>query len=289
MEDLDLNIQNYDLEDILNLFKINHQFTEPDLKRAYKMVLKTHPDKSGLDKEVFLFFKQAYAVLSKIYNFRNRKKECAHQKEYSVDTDHEKEALLRKLDGKSVKDFNKWFNTMFEETKVSDAAVDKGYGDWYKNGEVEDQKKISMQDMASEFEKKKIQCKALTVKKDLMEMGSNSGYNLSRDAPEEYSSEIFSRLKYEDLKKAHTETVVPVTLEDFEKAKKFKNVDSYKRYRASQISAPPSLQQSRAFLKKKESNTNEMETRRVYSILKRDEEVERSNEKWWGHLKRLDN
>ena len=94
---------------------------------------------------------------------------------------------------------------MFEETKVSDDAVDKGYGDWYKNGEVEDQKKISMQDMASEFEKKKIQCKALTVKKDLMEMGSNSGYNLSRDAPEEYSSEIFSRLKYEDLKKAHTE------------------------------------------------------------------------------------
>ena len=289
MNDLDLNIQNYDLEDVLNLFKLNYQFTEQNLKQAYKTVLKTHPDKSGLDKEVFLFFKQAYSVLSKIYQFRNRKKECAHQQDYSADVDAEKALLLQKLDGKSVKDFNKWFNTMFEKTKVSDNAVDNGYGDWYKNGEVENQKQVGLQDMEGEFEKRKNQCKALIVQKDLMEMGSNSGYNLSRDAPDEYSSDIFSKLKYEDLKKAHTETVIPVTKEDFEKTKKFKSVESYKRHRASQITAPPSLQQSRDFLKKRDSQTNEMETRRVYSILKRDEEVERSNEKWWGHLKRLDN
>ena len=146
-----------------------------------------------------------------------------------------------------------------------------------------------MSDMASEFEKKKNQCKALVVKKDLIEMGGNSGYNLSRDAPEEYSSDIFSKLRYEDLKKAHTETVVPVTREDFEKTKKFKSVESYKRHRAAQLSAPPSLQQSRAFLKKKETQTNEIETRRIYSILKRDEEVAKSNEAWWGHLKQLGN
>ena len=250
MNDLDLNIQNYDLEDVLNLFKLNYQFTEQNLKQAYKTVLKTHPDKSGLDKEVFLFFKQAYSVLSKIYQFRNRKKECAHQQDYSADVDAEKALLLQKLDGKSVKDFNKWFNTMFEKTKVSDNAVDNGYGDWYNNGEVENQKQVGLQDMEGEFEKRKNQCKALIVQKDLMEMGSNSGYNLSRDAPDEYSSDIFSKLKYEDLKKAHTETVIPVTKEDFEKTKKFKSVESYKRHRASQITAPPSLQQSRDFLKK---------------------------------------
>jgi len=32
-----------------------------------------------------------------------------------------------------------------------------------------------------------------------------------------------------------------------------------------------------------------MDTRRVYSILKRDEEVAKSNEKWWGHLRLLGN
>ena len=70
---MDLDIENYDLDDILNLFKLNYQFDEKDLKAAYRIVLKTHPDKSGLDKEVFLFFKKAYEVLEKIYKFRNRK------------------------------------------------------------------------------------------------------------------------------------------------------------------------------------------------------------------------
>ena len=44
---------------------------------------------------------------------------------------------------------------MFEKTKVSDNAVDNGYGNWYKNGKVEDQKKVGLQDMESEFEKRK--------------------------------------------------------------------------------------------------------------------------------------
>ena len=69
MEALDLDIENYDLEDILNLFKLTYHFDEGELKGAYRIVLKTHPDKSGLEKDVFLFFKQAYSVLKKIYYF----------------------------------------------------------------------------------------------------------------------------------------------------------------------------------------------------------------------------
>ena len=45
METLDLDIENYDLEDILNLFKLDYHFTENNLKDAYRIVLKTHPDK----------------------------------------------------------------------------------------------------------------------------------------------------------------------------------------------------------------------------------------------------
>ena len=74
MNNLDLDIQNYGLEDILQLFHLDYQFTETDLKQAYRMSLKTHPDKSGLDPEIFRFFKKAYYYLSKIYYFRNKKK-----------------------------------------------------------------------------------------------------------------------------------------------------------------------------------------------------------------------
>jgi hypothetical protein len=123
-----------------------------------------------------------------------------------------------------------------------------------------------------------------------MEMQNlNNGYKLSRDAPDEYSSDIFSKLQYEDLKKAHTETVVPVTREDFEKKKQFNSVDSYRRYRSNQNTQALSLEQSRAFLQKKQKNMNEQDSRRIYKILKRDEEVEKINKKWWAHLQQLEN
>jgi hypothetical protein len=291
METLDLDIENYDLEDILNLFKLNYQFDEQQLKQAYRIVLKTHPDKSGLEKEVFMFFKQAYSILKKIYYFRNRKQECAHNAEYVIEKNREHEELLRKLDGKSVKDFNKWFNKMFEKNKASDDDFDKGYGDWYRNSEVQQTEKVSsLRDFGRVFENKKRECKSIVVRTGVIEMQNvNDGYNLSREAPSEYSSDLFSKLKYEDLKKAHTETVVPVTREDYENKKKFNSVDSYRRHRQQQNTTAPSLEQSKRLLKQKKDNMTEVDSRRIYNILKRDEEIERVNKKWWAHLRQLKN
>ena len=176
MNNLDLDIQNYGLEDILKLFHLSYQFTESDLKAAYKMSLKTHPDKSGLDPEIFRFFQKAYSVLSKIYYFRNKKKECAYTEDYSPEPiSNNKANLLRSLDGKSVKEFNKWFNNMFEETRVKDDNTDTGYGEWYNNYHDKERKNITMSDFGREFEKEKQNCKALVVKKDISEMGGAGG------------------------------------------------------------------------------------------------------------------
>ena len=70
--DLDLDIDNYDLADILNLFKLEEDFDESDLKNAKKTVLKVHPDKSRLPAKYFLFYSKAYKVLYNIYEFRNK-------------------------------------------------------------------------------------------------------------------------------------------------------------------------------------------------------------------------
>ena len=51
---MDLKLDNYELQDLLNLFHLSYNFTEVDFKRAKKIVIKTHPDKSGLSKEYFL-------------------------------------------------------------------------------------------------------------------------------------------------------------------------------------------------------------------------------------------
>ena len=63
MEGLDLNIDNYDLTDLLALFRLEFDFKEDDLKRVKKTVMQTHPDKSGLDKKYFLFFTSAYKII----------------------------------------------------------------------------------------------------------------------------------------------------------------------------------------------------------------------------------
>ena len=65
--DVDLDIDNYELEDLLNLFKLSYDFSEEDLKKVKKQVLKTHPDKSKLDKIYFLFFTKAYKMISQVY------------------------------------------------------------------------------------------------------------------------------------------------------------------------------------------------------------------------------
>ena len=71
MESLDLNIDNYNLPDILALFGLPTLFNEDDLKRAKLAVLKTHPDKSQLPKEYFLFFTKAYRIVHQIYTIRH--------------------------------------------------------------------------------------------------------------------------------------------------------------------------------------------------------------------------
>ena len=48
--DIDLNINNYDFDDILKLFKIKYDYNLDDLKNIKQIVLQTHPDKSGLPK-----------------------------------------------------------------------------------------------------------------------------------------------------------------------------------------------------------------------------------------------
>ena len=291
MSEVDLEIENYELEDILNLFKLQYNFVEADLKKAYRMALKLHPDKSGLAAEYFHFYMKAYKVVENIYKFRNKKKTCAYDTVYNSkenDISEDKAVLLHSLNGKSIKEFNKWFNKQFEKVKVNDDENDSGYGKWIKENEVsESNEKISLSEFGRVFEKKKSECKALVKYDGVKEMDSEEGYNLVREKVTNYSSGLFSKLGYEDFRKAHTETVVPVTREDYENKEKFSSIEMFKRHRDSQNVAPPSLLQSRQYLAERDKNENQIQTRRAYQILKRDEEIEKSKKKWWSNLQRL--
>jgi|TARA_B110000858_G_C17808879_1_gene479703 hypothetical protein len=288
MESLDLDINNYNLDELLNLFRLDYTFNEDDLKNAKKIALKTHPDRSNLDMKYFIFFKKAYKSLANVYYFRQKRKERAPA-EYSAPKDENNAELLHSLNGKSVKEFNSWFNDMFEKVKVNDDENDHGYEEWYKKGEIEKQRKVHLSEFGREFEKKKQQCKSVVVHKGIQDIDSKSGYSLTREKPQEYSSSIFSKLQYEDLKKAHTESVVPVTRADFDNKPKFASIDSYIQHREQQSTTPLSLQQANKYLSERTTNDNKQSMQRAFALIKRDQAVEKSNNDWWQNFKTLKN
>jgi len=68
MNNIDLNIDNYSFEDILNLFKINKNFTDKDLEKCKETVEKLHPAKSSLNVSYYELFNNAYNFLENKYN-----------------------------------------------------------------------------------------------------------------------------------------------------------------------------------------------------------------------------
>ena len=290
MDDFDLDIDNYGLEDILNLFHLDYKFEKSGMKKAKAMALKTHPDKSGLSKDFFLFFMKAYKMLEAIYEYRCKKEQCAKKQKYTAEVNTENKQLLKKLDGKSAKEFNKWFNDMFEKVRVKDEDIDTGYGSWFKSNEdITNEKVKSVSAMGDVFERRKKESKALIKHNGIRDLEIGAGYGLTREKPMEYASGIFSNLQYEDLKKAHTETVVPVTMEDYLAKPRFENVESYVRYREQNRPDMVSLEQSKKMMRDRNMQNDKINTERAFRLIKRDEEIGKANQKWWANLKQLKN
>ena len=174
MEELDLNIDNYEYEDILKLFELKTNFRENDLRNAKKKVLMMHPDKSGLDKKYFLFFSSAFKILHSVYEFREKaSKDLNEEVEYLAEKNEENQELVDKLRDKyNTKDFNKWFNKEFEKVKLENDFESNGYGDWLTSDEDMDYSETSKQDLHTTIENKKSKARALIVKHDIKELSS---------------------------------------------------------------------------------------------------------------------
>jgi hypothetical protein len=287
--DLDMNIDNYELQDLLDLFHLDYNFNEEDLKKTKKTVLMTHPDKSKLPKEYFLFFSAAYKIIYSIYEFRYKsitKKQNENANKYTSEKDEERELLLNNL--KQQPNFNKIFNELFEKHNIKDNETEGGYGDWLKSEEDLDNTRTTMNEMNEKFELKKKKVQSIIIHKDVEEMDSGTGhFELTRDKPEYYSSSLFSSLQYEDLKKAHVESVIPVTQEDYQNRKKFRNVDEMQRYNAEQNSEPLSLKQANEYLNQKKSFQDKNDVSRAFKLAKQDEQARKANIGWMSGFKQL--
>jgi hypothetical protein len=290
---MDLDITNYDYDDILKLFNIGKQFNEEDLKSAKKRVLASHPDKSGLDKSYFLFFSSAYKILFNIYNFREKHSSLKNLNNYNENYDAHKdevnEELIHKImTTKSTQEFNKWFNEQFDTMKISNDYDKNGYGDWLNANNTEEIVKcndINSIHKIMEEKKKVLRSHNLIKKKDISEFNNSNYCDLTNSKPEDYSSGLFSKFQYEDLKKAHEESIIPVTNED--NINNYSSYDDIKFKRAQQSIVPMKTDDANKYLNKSKEDENALSSMRAYNLFKQDEINKKKNEKFWNNLKQL--
>lgn len=288
---IDLNLDNYELQDLLNLFKLDYNFSLEDLKQAKKIVMKTHPDKSNLPNEYFLFFSSAFKVIVSIHKFRTRGN-AEQSTEYIPDDDKDeaKELLLKKLANKP--NFNKVFNELFEQHRIKDDETSGGYGDWLKSDDDIDTNVVTKNSMNAAFEEKKRAARGeLAVKSKIIELGGmgKCQSELVSEVPESYGSSMFSNLGYEDLRKAHTETVVPVTHDEMKLRDVFKNEQDLRRHRETQNAAPLTEGESMRVLQEQKHNEDKGDVLRAFKLAKQDEEVKKANEAWLNRFRRIGN
>jgi len=290
MESVDLNIDNYDLRDLIGLFQIPFHFTETHLKEAKKTVLKTHPDKSRLDKKYFLFFSKAYKYLLKI--FQLRKGSNITNTEYDKqDTWEEENQILinNKISKLSQNEYNKWFNEAFNNMKVKDEDEETGYGDWLKSedGYIGKEAK-SVSEMNEMINNKKRDLRGLVVYNEFNDTIQGNHFNLLRDQPENYGSSLFDKLQFEDIKKAHTESVVPVTHEDYINKTKYNSVDELNRDRTTtMLDSTKHLANHNQQLSSNKHDEESENINRAYKLMKQDEQITSSYNKFWSDLKKI--
>jgi len=255
--ELDLDLNNYELNDIYNLFHIS-ELCEDSLREAKKIVLKTHPDKSKLDSSIFLFYSKAYKRLYEIYDFQNK---STNKKQ--VDTnDYKYKDNVRILEtkfGNNTKQFNQWFNDQF--IKYKSDSEETGYGDWLKSDDgLYDGKQVSKNDMNSAFDREKRRVKQLTVYKGV----------------QDYTAE-----DYTDLKQAYN--VIPVTDDDYQQ--KYNSLEDLKRSRIEE--QPLDKEASNNMLSANNKRLEDESAALAFKYAKQLEESKKTNQLVWSSLKQI--
>jgi hypothetical protein len=287
LNSLDLDLDNYSLDDLYHLFNIHGGYlSEETLKSAKQIVLKMHPDKSQLDSKYFMFFSKAYKRLYSIYEFQNKSSKKKYDNEDYFDESN-KNILNNMFEkNKSIKDpknFNSWFNQAFEKHRLEN-PIEQGYGDWLKSDEgfISVNENVTKGNMNEVFEQKKKQIQAMTVYTGVTDMFSSTfGGSLLN------GGDNFSTGEYTDLRQAYTETLIPVTQEDYEKIHKFNNVSEYKAHRERVDVSPLTKEEAERKLLQQQQQYDHDSAALAFKYAKESEKAKEKQNNFWSELKQI--
>ena len=268
-----LNIQSYSLEEIFGLFDLTHHISSEDLLRAKKKVLMLHPDKSKLPADYFLFYKKAFDIVVGIYNHQNKQNQVVKNVEYTPPTDKSlAKNITSKMKEMSAEEFQGKFNKLFDENMAK--KPDPHKNEWFQNDEpayqIEQNVNASNMGRAIEHVKRQSQNNALTNYRGVQTLySSGNGTNVYDDDETESGSYVtsdpFSKLKFDDLRKVHKDqTVFAVSERDFENVQQYSSVDHFVRERSRIPLDPMEKQKAEQMLAMKERQMQEQMMQRGY-------------------------
>ena len=288
LNSLDLELDHYSLDDIYHLFNISeNKLTEDTLKGAKQIVLKMHPDKSQLDSKYFLFFSKAYKRLFSIYEFQNKSYTNKKYKDEDFFEESNKNVLNNMFEQnkelKDTKHFNSWFNQAFEKHRI-DNPNEEGYGDWLKSDEdfISINENVTKGNMNEVFEQKKKQIQDVTIYTGVTDMFTSSLGGSLLDGKGDFSTD-----EYTDLRQAYTQTLIPVTMDDYNKIQKFNNVSEYKAHRERVNITPLTKEESERQLLQQQNTHDKHSAALAFKYAQESEKVKQKQQSFWGDIKQL--
>jgi hypothetical protein len=277
-----LDIAMYSFKELLDLFNLSYNITINELKQAKKRVLMTHPDKSNLPPEYFLFYKKAFDHIVNYYETTQKTNKTVPSEKpvYSVFKTEELSQTTEKdiecqINNIPKKDFNKKFNKLFEQNMV-EKKINKN--EWFSSDEpiYNIDKSITLSNMGDVIETIKKTTSAVVMYNGVQELKQNTGGALYDDDENENQyvcSDPFGKLKYDDLRKVHKDqTLIAVSENEYKNMPKYNSVEHYNRVRNSEPLSPMEKMAAEQYLLKQESKIKEsMLSKQHLSNLKNEE------------------
>ena len=219
----DLDLSHYTLDELLGVFKLEHPIGKHSLKQARKIMVHTHPDKSGLDPSVFVFFSMAYNTLERLVRFQNKGKRSGRTEYSASGLDEAQAAVILK----DRHDFDEVFNELFE-AHMEPLYKQDGHGEWLAGGDDS----VTNHTSSAGLEARKSQLSKLVVRNEVKGLGGDIGTELGDSHATGCGT---GTLAYDDVRKAYTETVVPVTERDLDRRPHHRTVEALRSSRAADM------------------------------------------------------
>jgi hypothetical protein len=288
MSNHNLNIESYSLEELFGLFDLTiSNLTPAEMKKAKHRVLMLHPDKSKLPANYFLFYKKAFEIVAQFYENQNRQSQKITEETTQYKPLEENKGIKRQVNNvieqMKSEDFNSKFNELFETNQMADRP-DPKRNEWFQSDKsaytVPDN--VSANHMNQAFDTIRKQTNGMVRYRGVQELqvSDSSASTLYGEEDENtyISSNPFSKLKFDDLRKVHKDqTVFDVSESDFSKVQTFDSVDQYNRARSQFSYDPLEKSQAEKILEQKEKAFQQQIMRKEYEAKLRTKQYEEKN------------